>query len=271
MKYSPLADFSRSEWKLMAGLYLSASLSYYACTWYAYGGFGGGHPPLWDLEEFFSSTGLKFTVFFLLSLPLLSLMKRLTDHGSGWFLAYQGVSLLAFVVLSDVFQDRLLATFDWVHFFGGRMAIFNDLLAGGFYCLQVSLLLGVRQFGRGTQVQAIGREPRQVWEPGRILLATSGSREVPLRVAEISHLSAAGNYTEAYHNGDRYLLSTGIGKVDERLTDGSFLRVHRSHLVNLTQIESVVREGRKYFVVTTEGDRLPVGKTYLNRLKELRG
>ena len=54
---------SRRAWKYCGGLYATACLTYYLATWYGYGGFDPGHPPLLDLEEFWAAAGTKFVFF----------------------------------------------------------------------------------------------------------------------------------------------------------------------------------------------------------------
>ena len=236
---------------------------YYLATWYAYGGLHPGHPPLLNLEEFCASAGLKFLVFFVVSLGIFFAWERFARGISRLqIIVLQLVALVVFVLVADLLQDNLLAIRGWVYFFGGRLDIFNHLLAGGFYTLQLNFLLLLHHRGAGPQVQTLS-------VPKAYLLTTKGTVEVPLTTAEIDYLKAAGNYTEVYRAGERFLLGYGIGPASTKLPD-DFLRIHRSYLVNLAAVYQIRREGRRHLVVLRDGSELPVGRTYLPVLQSLR-
>ena len=263
------------QWRTLLLFYLASCLTYYLSTWYVYGGWSTGHPPLLNLEEFWAAAGTKFTVFFVLTLLVLYLADRLSLHHLRRFACFQVVALPAFVLLAYALQRALLDAFGWVFLFGGRLAIFNELLSGGFYVCQLLLLVVLHQAGTSAAtsrtVAQEAAEPPRTAVPTDILLATKGNRQVPVAIRDISHLIAAGNYTEAYRNGERYLLPFGIGRAEERLRAAGFMRVHRSHIVRLTAVRGIYRQGRRYLIRLMDGSELACGKTYVVRLKELRG
>ena len=79
--------------------------------------------------------------------------------------------------------------------------------------------------------------------------------------ADILYLQAEGNYTSIwFKDGSRTLLSQNL-RHTERLLHGraEFVRVHRSHTVNLTCLERYVR-GRNAYVVLDNGQEIPVAQ-----------
>ncbi|MCE7995364.1 MAG: LytTR family transcriptional regulator [Roseivirga sp.] len=46
-------------------------------------------------------------------------------------------------------------------------------------------------------------------------------------------LKADNNYTTVYTKTDRYIYSTVLKRMEEKLPGNSFLRVHRSYVVNV--------------------------------------
>ena len=263
------------QWRTLLLFYLATCLTYYLSTWYVYGGWNGGHPPLLDLEEFWAAAGTKFSVFFVLTLLILYLGDRISLHHLRRFACFQLVALPAFVLLAYALQRVLLDAFGWVFLFGGRLAVFNELLSGGFYVCQLLLLLVLHQVGTAamrprTVPSAETKQPTTA-VPTDVVLATKGNRQVPVAIRDITHLTAAGNYTEAYLSGERYLLQFGIGRAEERLYTAGFMRVHRSHIVRLTAVQGIYRQGRRYLIRLTDGSELACGKTYVARLKQLRG
>ena len=136
---------SSSDRRTLLGLYAVSALTFYLFTWYAYGGLSGGHPPIYNLEEFVSAAGLKFGVYFVLTTVIFQLLRRLPHPARARdFIAYHLLALLVFAITAHYGQRVLLDAFGWVQFFGGRLAPLNDVLTVAFYVLQLTLLLILR-------------------------------------------------------------------------------------------------------------------------------
>ena len=54
-------------------------------------------------------------------------------------------------------------------------------------------------------------------------------------------------------DGVRYVVGDGMAELDERLPDDTFVRTHKSYIVNLNLIESIAPYGRWTFVVKLKG------------------
>ena len=69
---------------------------------------------------------------------------------------------------------------------------------------------------------------------------------VPLTVDSIERIEADDDYAALYSRGRRYLLYMKLGELATRLDPRRFVRVHRSHIVNLEYVASVssIRGGR---------------------------
>ncbi len=65
-------------------------------------------------------------------------------------------------------------------------------------------------------------------------------RNIP--IADVWRFEGSGDYVAAWVEKKRYLLSTTLMKLDERL-DSRFVRIHRSHLINVNLVEQFVRLG----------------------------
>jgi DNA-binding LytR/AlgR family response regulator len=108
-------------------------------------------------------------------------------------------------------------------------------------------------------------EPRE-----RTVLLKSGTKLHHVRVSDIRSAHAAGNYV-AFRAGGREILSLMTMKeAVELLADLGFVRVHRSHIVNLQHVELVEEDE-----VIVDGRRLPVADAYrdelIRALREQRG
>ena len=89
-------------------------------------------------------------------------------------------------------------------------------------------------------------------------------------VKEIGRLEGDGHYTNIIATGDRYLSNLSLSVLESRLDPARFLRVHRSHIVNLDYVTEIVRQDDGFLVTLQEpmGPPVPVSKQKLPTLKE---
>lgn len=71
------------------------------------------------------------------------------------------------------------------------------------------------------------------------LFVRQGARIVPVAVADIMHIAAAGDYAEVRTGRATYLIHVPLRELAERLDPARFLRVHRSHVVNLDAVDHI--------------------------------
>lgn len=101
------------------------------------------------------------------------------------------------------------------------------------------------------------------------LFVRSGGAIVPLAVAEVSWFEARGDYVAAYAGPVRHLVHLSLNRLEERLDPARFVRIHRTHIVNLERVKSFRPLGKgRLEAVLTDGARLPVSRA---RAQELRG
>ena len=109
--------------------------------------------------------------------------------------------------------------------------------------------------------------------PGRplTLLVSRGSHECLVRVADVNGFSAAGNYVEVYVNDQVYLMRATMKQVEEQLSAEEFIRIHRSHIVRVTQVEHIKGQSSGSGLVRLRcGRELPISKRYRNHLQQYR-
>jgi two-component system LytT family response regulator len=95
-------------------------------------------------------------------------------------------------------------------------------------------------------------------------------RVVP--VGTIEYIAASGPYAEI-HVGDRtYIIRERMQTLEERLDPANFFRIHRSVIVKLDQIETLLREaGGDYAVQLRCGARLSVSRNRVEPLEKWMG
>lgn len=101
----------------------------------------------------------------------------------------------------------------------------------------------------------------------RITVKTSGEIYF-LRPEEIEWIEAEGDYMKFHVGGQTHLMRETMSRLESRLDPRRFVRIHRSTIVNLDQIQklspSFVGE---YTVVLRNGTKLKLSRGYQDRLK----
>jgi two-component system, LytTR family, response regulator len=91
-----------------------------------------------------------------------------------------------------------------------------------------------------------------------------------LSTAEIIWIEAKGKHSLVHTDETTYVLREGLADVAARLDPTEFLRVHRSSIVRIDQIQQVHRWFRgDYNLVLADGTRLTSGTTYRRAIQQL--
>ncbi len=99
--------------------------------------------------------------------------------------------------------------------------------------------------------------------PKKIVVPTSDGMHV-IRLTDIVRLESSSNYTTFFLNGQKNLLASKTLKEFDTMLEGySFLRIHKSHLVNVNYLKKYVQTDGGYLILE-DGSRIPVA----NRKKE---
>jgi DNA-binding LytR/AlgR family response regulator len=62
---------------------------------------------------------------------------------------------------------------------------------------------------------------------------------VKINIIDILYIEAERNYCRIYAKGKEYLIVTTLKDIDEKLPQDHFLRIHRSFIVNISQIDEI--------------------------------
>lgn len=142
------------------------------------------------------------------------------------------------------------------------------------YVMIVSIIEGYRFVLRRLQGEAslLGRpdegEPVEpVDRPGRFLVRKLG-REFLIAAEDIEWLQGAGNYVNLRVRGHDYPLRSTLAGVEARLDPERFVRIHRSHIVNLERVASIEPlDSGDARLHLHDGVVLPCSRTYRERLR----
>ena len=93
-------------------------------------------------------------------------------------------------------------------------------------------------------------------------------RIVKIIIADILYIEADRNYCHIHSKGKDFLLVATLKDIEKKLPKNYFLRVHRSYIINISQIDEVAA---KHLVISRKA--IPVSKTLrsslLNRLQTI--
>jgi two-component system LytT family response regulator len=128
---------------------------------------------------------------------------------------------------------------------------------------------------RDRIVAPVPEEAERAFEPNggsyatRIVFKSRG-RILFLPVDDIRWVRAEENYVRIYVGGESHLLRETMGHLEGRLDPQSFLRVHRSSIVNLRYVKEVKNEpDGEATVGLVSGEKVAMSRSYRSRIHKL--
>ena len=105
----------------------------------------------------------------------------------------------------------------------------------------------------------------------RIAVQMHGKVRV-VRVPQIDYITASGPYVDLHAGAQRFTIRESMQNLSENLDPALFVRIHRSTIVRLDLIDTLLRhEGSEYEVQLKSGIRLRVGRSRLETLEKQLG
>lgn len=91
---------------------------------------------------------------------------------------------------------------------------------------------------------------------------------INLSIDEIMFLEASGDYTILTTKADQFVSSSGIGKLEEILNPDTFIRVHRSTIININFLKEIEKHFNGGMIVKMQnGKSFPVSRTYAKLIR----
>jgi hypothetical protein len=75
--------------------------------------------------------------------------------------------------------------------------------------------------------------------PERFAVRKRGGKEVMIDVGDIDWIEAAGNYAVLHVGGEKLEIRSSLSKLEGELDPRRFVRVHKSHMVNIARVAEV--------------------------------
>jgi two-component system LytT family response regulator len=134
-----------------------------------------------------------------------------------------------------------------------------------------------RQIASGTdgtvRLNALLRQIASGARQARRIAIKADGRTVFLPIDDIDYIEAAGNYLRIVTSGggtNTYMVRDKIGEMERRLDPGTFARVHRSTIVNISRIKEMhpLFNGDQSLTLTN-GMRVTLSRTYREQVLKL--
>jgi DNA-binding LytR/AlgR family response regulator len=126
---------------------------------------------------------------------------------------------------------------------------------------------GIRQQKAAAETNENKKQPLN--ENDRIFVTVNNKPQI-LRIGDILCIKAEGEYsTVILVSGAKLLLRRLIKQWEEQLPSSLFLRIHRSTIINLNQIEKIEKWFNRSFVVSLKnsGEKLTISQRYAKKIK----
>jgi two-component system LytT family response regulator len=102
------------------------------------------------------------------------------------------------------------------------------------------------------------------------IFVRDGNRIIPIPLANLEHVQGADDYVTIRTSTKEYLVSLRLSDLEGHLRGANFLRIHRSHLINLEYIASIEPYDAAHVqVVMKSGARIVASRTGSKRLRGL--
>ncbi|MER2190739.1 MAG: LytTR family DNA-binding domain-containing protein [Solibacillus sp.] len=109
---------------------------------------------------------------------------------------------------------------------------------------------------------------KPVLDAYKILTGKQQEDWVPIQVEQISHIESLQKSTWFYKDSSQYKTTVTLKELETRLPD-SFIRVHRSYIVNIHFIKKISRDITSNFVIyLKDHSEIPVSQSYITELRK---
>ena len=101
------------------------------------------------------------------------------------------------------------------------------------------------------------------------LIIKSEGRIFFIKTGDIDWVEAAGNYVTLHVGGEDYLMRETMAGMEEKLDPKQFIRIHRSHIVNIESIKEIKPWfNGEYHVDLKDGTQLTLSRKYRQNFKD---
>lgn len=134
------------------------------------------------------------------------------------------------------------------------------------------VLRRVEAIGNGASAGLLSRARESLQHVGGLsrIFVRDSNRIVPIALDSIERAQGADDYVAIYTSTKEYLVSVRLSDLEAHLGRVRFLRIHRSHLINLECVQSIEPyDEARVEVLMKSGVRIVASRTGSKRLRDL--
>lgn len=225
---------------------------------------------LFKNSVFYISESLLFSSYWILFFPLLALFLKLIKktEKTTFKLLFIGLAIVIHLflypalvwILSKGFYSHTFSY--WQTFNFGLSAYFiKTVIIYGF------LFIVFAFSNQKNQVLQLVEENKTKSYINSILIS-DGTKKSVIVINDIFYFSANSPYVDIYHVSKKYLHTETLKSLEAQLDTTLFVRIHKSHIVNISKISSVQsRHNGDYDITLTNGIILRMSRNYVKNFK----
>ena len=131
--------------------------------------------------------------------------------------------------------------------------------------------LSDKKQGSGNVRQLVEKAKENTGSIERVFVKTGTKIDV-VPVAEIIRIEAQDDYVEFITDSKKYLKKETMNALEKSLPADTFIRVHRSHIINVNFIKKIEKYGKEsHVIILNDGSQVNVSKSRIGELKQQLG
>ena len=101
------------------------------------------------------------------------------------------------------------------------------------------------------------------------ILVQSQNKLITVSLNDVIWIEAYGDYSKLITKDKVFVSNYGISSLEEKLNAKTFIRVHRSSIINLNKVKELNKYTKSYDVTMENGDVVRVSRGYMENIKKL--
>ena len=123
---------------------------------------------------------------------------------------------------------------------------------------------------RKQKSRSVAEDARASGQSADRVVIKDGAKIRIIPIDEVVRLEADDDYVKVYSQQGNFMKKQTLKNFEDSLSSDHFVRVHRSHLVNIMHIERIdPYEKNAHVALLKGGERIPVSRSGYQRVKEL--
>lgn len=123
-----------------------------------------------------------------------------------------------------------------------------------------------------ANVRQLSEKAKEDAGPIERVFVKTGTKIDVVPIAEIIRIEAQDDYVEFITASKKYLKKETMGSMENSLPDTQFIRVHRSHIINVSFIKKIEKYGKEsHLIILNDGSEVNVSKSRIGELKKRLG